>query len=144
MLAKARGAIDWCNGHPLDVRQSGHYAVHSHHIFPVSRLYKEGGYDKTNHLHKKVVNEIADRAFLTGDTNWTLSDDRPAEYFPEIQGKYPGALQKQCIPTSTEIWKMEHYERFLAERRSMIADAFNQVMKGLLEEAPPPKKTALG
>ena len=90
------------------------------------------------------MNEIANRAFLTGDTNWTLSDDRPAEYFPEIQGKYPGALQKQCIPTSTEIWKMEHYERFLAERRSMIADAFNQVMKGLLEEAPPPKKTALG
>jgi len=139
VLAKARGAIDWCNGHPLDVRQKGQYAVHSHHIFPSSRLYGEGGYDIANHLHKKIVNEIANRAFLTGDTNWSLSADRPTEYMPEIQGKYPGALEKQFIPTSPELWNIENYEEFLKQRRILIADSFNALMKELLAEAEPVK-----
>ena len=144
ILAKARGAIDWCNGHPLHVRQAGRYAVHSHHIFPVSRLYNEGGYDKRNHLHKKLVNEVANRAFLTGDTNWSLSADRPSEYIPEIQEKYPGALEKQFIPTSPELWRMENYEDFLKERRKLMASAYNEVMAELSTGVPEEEPLSIG
>jgi len=29
---------------------------------------------------------------------------------PEIEAKYPGALEKQFIPTDTALWKMDRYE----------------------------------
>jgi len=135
ILIKTKGGIDWCNGHPLDLRQKGHYDVHSHHIFPLSRLYKEGGYEQHNQLDKQIVNEIANRAFLTGESNWSLSDDRPATYFPEVKQKYSGALANQFIPDNPELWKMDRYEDFLATRRKMLADGINSLMSGLLEEA---------
>lgn len=134
IMAKARGAVDWCNGLPLDIKQKGAYSLHSHHIFPQSRLYAEGGYRADNHLHKKIVNEIANRAFLTADSNWTLCDDRPENYFQEVRDKYPGAMEKQFVPTASGLWGMDKYEDFLRQRRKLIAKAFNTLMKALLEE----------
>jgi hypothetical protein len=64
ILVKSNGAVDWLNGTPLDTKQSGPYSIHNHHIFPASRLRKERGYDSENHLHNKIVNEIANRAYL--------------------------------------------------------------------------------
>ncbi len=63
ILAKSMGAIDWFNGLPLTSKLKGSYYVHSHHIFPASLLYKNN-YDTDNHLHRKIVNEIANRAFF--------------------------------------------------------------------------------
>jgi len=65
IMAKSRGAVDWFNGSPLATTHGAAYAIHSHHIFPTSILYSQGDYDSENHLHKKIVNEIANRAFLT-------------------------------------------------------------------------------
>ena len=58
---------------------------------------------------------------------------------PEIQGKYPGGLEQQFIPTSPELWNIENYEQFLKQRRKLIADSFNALMKELLAEAEPVK-----
>jgi len=81
VLAKSQGAIDWFNGIPLDVSSGGSYAIHSHHIFPKSLLYSErGGYTPENHLHKKIVNEIANRAFLTDPSNISLGNVEPSRY----------------------------------------------------------------
>jgi hypothetical protein len=134
IMAKAQGAVDWCNGLPLDIKQTGSYSLHSHHIFPQSRLYSEAGYDWKNHVHKKLVNEIANRAFLTADSNWTLSDDRPENYLQEVREKYPGAMEKQFVPSASGLWTMEKYEDFLRQRRKLIAEAFNALMKALLAE----------
>lgn len=133
VLAKARDGVDWCNGLPLDIKQQGYYLIHSHHIFPQSRLYSEGGYEKHNHLHKKLVNEIANRAFLTADSNWDLGSDLPAEYFPEVQRRFPTAMDKQLVPLNSGLWHIEQYEAFLRARRALIATAFNEMMSGLLE-----------
>jgi hypothetical protein len=143
ILAKANGAIDWFNGSPLDVTHGASYQIHSHHIFPQSVLYSEGGYSPENHLHKKIVNEIANRAFLTGTSNLGLSDRPPAEYLPEIERKYPGALQKQFVPLDPALWKLDRFEDFLQRRRELIANAINAHMKSLLGELLPPKKQSL-
>ncbi len=144
VLAKSQGALDWFNGIPLDANPGGSYAVHSHHIFPRSLLYSErGGYTSENHLHKKVVNEIANRAFLTGTSNVSLGNTEPAEYLPEVADKYPGALKKQFIPTDPALWELEHYEDFLAARRMLIADAINKRMGELIAELEPPEPQEL-
>ncbi len=133
MLAKSQGAIDWFNGIPLTAKKTGMYYVHSHHIFPTSRLY-ENGYDQDNHLHRKIVNEIANRAFLTADTNLAISNKLPEEYLPQIEEEYPGALNKQFIPMQPELWKIHRYPEFLEARRSLITLKINEYFNSLIKE----------
>lgn len=127
IVAKASGAVDWFNGLPLDSPHGESYSIHSHHIFPSSVLYANG-YNSENHLHNKLVNEIANRAFLTGSSNMSLSNTPPAEYLPEIEDQYPGALAKQFVPTNPELWQIDRYEDFLVERRRLIAEAISAHM----------------
>jgi hypothetical protein len=145
VLAKANGGIDWFNGIPLDVRKGTSYALHSHHIFPQALLYRSG-YDSENHVHKQIVNEIANRAFLSGPTNQGLSDRAPSDYLPEIESRYPGALQKQFIPLDRSLWELDRFEDFLQARRIKIAEAFSAHMTALLAEvqaAPAPSVSEL-
>jgi len=137
IMCKTNGAVDWFNGMPLEVTHGNSYAIHSHHIFPTSLLYKNGKYDQENHLHRKIVNEIANRAFLTGDTKIGLQDEPPSVYLPEVQKKYPGALQKQLVPLDPALWEIDRFEDFLRARRELIGDAFNKLMANLLEELEP-------
>ena len=135
IMVKSNGAVDWLNGIPLDTKQSGSYAIHSHHIFPTSRLRKEGGYDAKNYIHKQIMNEIANRAFLTADTNVKAISNRiPKEYFPEIERRFPGALEKQLIPMDKNLWEIDRYEDFLKKRRELIAEKINDFMNQLLQE----------
>ena len=133
MLTKAHGAVDWFNGMPLGVSHGQAYRIHSHHIFPQSALYK-AGYDPDSHLHRKVVNEIANRAFLTAESNLRLSDTLPEEYLPEVEKNYPGALAKQFVPMDPALWRVDRYADFLEARRQMIALKINEFMACLVKE----------
>ena len=133
ILAKALGAVDWFNGLPLARNPSNRYYIHSHHIFPQSLLYKRL-YDPNNHLDRKKVNEIANRAFLTAATNQRLGNRPPEEYLSEIEERFPGALDKQFVPKNPELWKVERYEDFLEARRGLIARKLNDFLNSLLVE----------
>ncbi len=143
ILTKSNGAIDWFNGMPLADPHGKSYGIHSHHIFPQSLLYEHGGFSQDNHLDRQLVNEIANRAFLTGDSNINLSNKAPAKYLPEVETKYPGALQKQFIPLDPALWELDRYSEFLQSRRRLIAVAFNNQMQNLIEESAPAKKRSL-
>ena len=143
ILIKMNGAIDWFNGMPLDMPRGASYGVHSHHIFPQSILYDQGGYSSDNHLHKQKVNEIANRAFLTNDSNVGLSNASPVEYLAIVDETYPGALQKQFIPLNPALWQLDHYEAFLQHRRELIARAYNAQMQYLLADLPATQKRSL-
>jgi len=133
ILAKSLGAVDWFNGTSLAHARQNSYYLHSHHIFPQALLYREL-YNPHNHLDRKKVNEIANRAFLTAPTNRRLSDRPPEEYLFEIEERYPGALDKQFIPKNPDLWKVEHYEDFLEARRTLIARKLNDFLNSLLSE----------
>lgn len=137
ILIKANGAVDWFNGVSLEGAHGRSYGLHSHHIFPQSLLYREGSFSNDNHLHRQQVNEIANRAFLTGTSNLELGSRRPAEYLPEIEAKYPGALQKQFVPLDPALWEVERYTEFLHRRRQLIATAFNNQMDHLIQQLLP-------
>ena len=120
VLAKANGAVDWFNGLSLDAPVGGAYGIHSHHIFPQSELYKNG-FSSDSHLDRQVVNAIANRAFLTGDTNLSIGSRLPEDYLPEVEEGFPGALSSQFIPEDTQLWKLGRYRDFLSVRRELIA-----------------------
>jgi len=133
VLAKANGAMDWFNGIPLGGSGGRYFGWQSHHIFPSSLLYR-GEFDPENHIDKKIVNEIANRAFLTAESNIDVSNTPPNEYLPEIEKNFPGALRKQFIPMNEELWKLENYEEFLEVRRKTIAKCINDYLNGLIIE----------
>lgn len=134
ILAKEHGAVDWFNCIPLGSTPQGQaYHIHNHHIFPQSVLYKHG-YDPDNHLHRKIINEIANRAFLTAETNLSISAKLPEEYLPEVDSRYPGALVKQFIPMDPLLWKVERFSDFLEARRELIAHKINEFMSAMIAE----------
>jgi len=133
IITKHKKAIDWANGGSIYDTIGDYYSIQSHHIFPQAVLYKNG-FDSENHLDKKKVNEIANRAFITRDTNFAILDTPPSEYLPEIEKKYPGALERQFIPMEPALWGIEKYDEFLAERRELIADETNKFLQELKEE----------
>ncbi len=138
ILSKAHGAVDWFNGAPLSATFGKAYHIHSHHIFPQALLYGNG-YDRQNHLHRKVVNEIANRAFLTAKSNLQLGATPPEEYLPEVDERYPGALTKQFVPIKPDLWKVELFDEFLKVRRALIAQKINEFMDSLVGEPEPPR-----
>jgi hypothetical protein len=133
VIAKTHDAVDWFNGAPLGTTHGKSYRLHSHHIFPTSVLY-QNGFDSDNHLHRKLVNEIANRAFLTADTNLNLSSALPEAYLPEVEQRYPGALTKQFIPMDPDLWRVDRYLDFLQARRELIARKINEYMDALIAE----------
>lgn len=138
ILSRNNEPVDWKTGEPL----KGSYRLESHHIFPKSQLYGNI-YDSKNHMARKRVNEIANRAFITPKGNKRLSNKLPEEYLPKVKKEHPEALDKQFIPENKELWKLDNYEHFLSNRRKMIAEAINDFMKSLIEKpiGPIPEST---
>ncbi|GAG17080.1 unnamed protein product, partial [marine sediment metagenome] len=118
----SHGAVDWSNGLTLYTKNlGGKYAIEIHHIFPASRLYKEGGLDSNNRAHVARANAIANLVFLTKEANLQVLANLPSDYLPTVIQKYPSALKAQFVPEDPELWKIENYGAFLEERRKLIA-----------------------
>lgn len=131
IVIRAKKGIDWANGIELSQPYGDQYSVERHHIFPRSVLEKVG-YDTGNLHDKRKVHEIANRVPLTKSGNMDIFDQKPKEYLPEIQEKYPGTLEKFMIPDNEELWKLENYEQFLERRRELVAQGINEYMDSLV------------
>ena len=126
MLTRMGGAQDLGTGLPLKSGMLGKMnRLEVHHIFPKSRLYEK---DYT----RAEVNALANFCFLTKDTNLHISNRCPEEYLPEVESRNPGVLASQWVPTDPELWKIENYPDFLAERCRLLADETNRRMEILL------------
>ncbi|MCB0713092.1 MAG: DUF262 domain-containing protein [Ignavibacteriae bacterium] len=126
MLTRMGNARDWGTGLPLKSSLLGKMSrLEVHHIFPKAQLYKRD-HDKSE------VNALANFCFLTKDTNLTISDRLPENYFAEIEASHPGALASQWIPEDQELWKVERYLDFLEARERLLAKELNIRMEELL------------
>lgn len=131
-VIRANGGVDWSNGLCLGNPIGQSYSIEKHHIFPKS-LLAEVGYDTGNNLiHRKRVNEIANRVPLTKRANMDIFNKSPDEYLPIVEDANSGNLEKFMIPMDRDLWKMANYEQFLTERRKLIAKEINKHMKTLL------------
>jgi hypothetical protein len=135
VVARSRGAIDWFNGVALYQKAVGRsFGLEIHHIFPQGLLYKSG-FDSAAPSDKKVVNEIANLAYLTKQANLGISMKKPEVYLPKVLAKYPDALKQQAVPQNPAEWSVSEFRHFLSARRQLLADAINTFMDSLLAPA---------
>lgn len=126
MLTRVGEAKDWGTGLPLKKSLLGKMSsLEVHHIFPKAQLYKRN-------FARPEVNAIANFCFLTKDTNLSISDRLPEDYFPEIEAKHPGALASQWIPMEPELWRIDNYAAFLEARKQLLATEMNRFLRELL------------
>ena len=126
MLTRMGAARDWGTGLPLKAGMLGKMSrLEVHHIFPKSRLYAAGA-------RRAEVNALANFCFLTKDTNLTISNRLPEDYFPQIEEQHPGALASQWIPMDPDLWRMDRYADFLEARKELLSAEANRRFAELL------------
>lgn len=141
VVARANGAKDWFTGLTLYKQAIGaSNGLESHHVFPKGVLAKSG-YSLSE--HKGLVNQVANRAFLTQKANRKISASTPADYLKEVQASHPGALQTQSIPMNQDLWTTDRYEDFLTERCRLLAAAMNGFLDRLVPDDVAKKDLAL-
>ncbi|MBA2536976.1 MAG: hypothetical protein H0V20_06025 [Actinobacteria bacterium] len=101
-----------------------HAGLELHHIFPKNLLYKAG-------YSRPEVNSLANFTFLTKATNIEVTNRDPLEYIPKYEELHPGVLAAHWIPMDPELWRIENYLEFLAERRKLLAAAANSFLDEL-------------
>lgn len=113
-----------------------------HHIFPKQYL-------KDHHFERNLYNQDANYAYLDRPVNESIGKKAPKEYFSiarqqclnEEVGQQCGSIKSleelernlaaNCIPA--DVFDMEHmdYERFLAERRKLMAEKIHKYYESL-------------
>ncbi|EQD58868.1 hypothetical protein B2A_04206, partial [mine drainage metagenome] len=72
------------------------------------------------------INEIANMAFITGQTNRRISNKEATGYLADIVAKQGvAALSSQCVPTDPALWATDRYREFLQLRRAQLAERMN-------------------
>lgn len=119
---RAQNAKDWANPALSLYSKSVGYnnKLQRHHIFPKIFLYEK--YNSNNSLHKAMVNEIGNIAFITQESNMDIFTKNPKVYLPLID---PVQLRKQFIPTDENLYRIENYEQFLEKRRELLCNGIN-------------------
>lgn len=122
---RAQNAKDWTNpAISLYSKNIGYNnKLQLHHIFPKSFLYKK--LNSSNSIHKAMVNEISNMAFITQQSNMDILAKDPALYLPEIATEQ---LRKQFVPTDSKYYGIENYEEFLEERRKLLCNGLNKFL----------------
>lgn len=120
LALKASGAKDWYSGLGLSLTHQGQlHFIQWHHVIPKS-LLKERGYEPGQ------INEIANMAFITGQTNRRISNKEAVDYLRDIVAKQGvAALESQCVPVDETLWSTDRYTDFLSVRRNALAKRMN-------------------
>lgn len=127
---KSRNAVCFTTGVGIRQNMGKKYCLEWDHIFAYAVL-KKAGYGQHNRLKYALAQEITNRAVLTQTANRSKSDQLAENYLAKVQEDFPSALKLQSIPADDELWKLEHYEKFLAARRGMLSDELNAFLEGI-------------
>ncbi|MBK8627421.1 MAG: hypothetical protein IPN86_18195 [Saprospiraceae bacterium] len=118
---RAQDAKDWTNPALTLYSKSVGFnnQLQRHHIFPKAFLYKK--YNGNNSIHKALINEIANMAFITQESNMELLANDPKVYLPKID---PIQLRKQFVPTDENLYSIDKYEHFSESRKKWNSRRF--------------------
>jgi hypothetical protein len=78
------------------------------------------------------INEIANMAFITGQTNRRISNKDAGAYLRRRGARSRVRLkhcESQCVPVNEALWSTDRYRDFLAERRRALADRMNAFIR---------------
>lgn len=129
VLARYARSEDWFNG----VQIGGGQPLELHHIFPKAVLKER--YDLR--ADSRIVDQVANLAFLSQKANARISSKEPAEYLPTIDAR---RLQSQYVPLDPALWTLDRFDEFVQQRRQMLAQGINELLLSLSDEpvTPPP------
>jgi hypothetical protein len=137
VLARSREARDWFSGIRLYDKAVGRSnGLESHHIFPKAVL-KVAGFQSDE--DRRLINELANRAYLTQKANRKIFSTPPNEYLSEVESNQPGALRAQCVPMDRTLWDPERYLEFLSARRQILAQTMNEYLASWISEEGSPE-----
>lgn len=124
LALKAAGAKDWYSGLGLSLTHQGKlHFIQWHHVIPKS-LLKDKGYETGE------INEIANMAFITGQTNRRISNKEAVNYLRDVVAKQgEAALHSQCVPVDETLWSTDRYRDFLKLRREALAHKMNAFIR---------------
>ena len=119
MLQKTKDMKDWYTGIPI--REYPADELDAHHIFPRIHLDARG-------TPYEDLENIANIALITKETNQKIRDRAPEAYLDEIDRQDQEMLRAHCIPRDKELWKIENYEKFLEKRRELMSQKTNLIL----------------
>ena len=120
LALRARGMKDWSSGAVVDPgATSASGDIERHHIHPKATLAR---------VDERLVNEIANQAFIGKATNREISGKPPALYLPRYVELSPELLTQHAIPEDRELWQTERYADFLEARRILLAEAIGELV----------------
>lgn len=119
---KKAGATDWRSNIAIALDHSGkQHRLQFHHIFPKAVL-KELVTDRE-------ADDIANLAFIGGQTNRRINVTPPSEYIPSLAAKGGNEpFVSQGIPLESALLQVGAYKEFLAARRSNVALMLNRFL----------------
>jgi len=134
VLAKKDQARDLQTGNIINYTNFGNNnKIENDHIFPKSKLdsfFKDK--IKEDSERKKIINEVANIAFMGKKGNIIKTNDDPLVYFPKVYGKYgKNIFDKQSIPYDSDLNTYEKYEEFLNARAAILVEKANSFLAGL-------------
>lgn len=136
ILMKQRRATDWGTGKRPTLDEIEPTETHLHHIFPFNfiiknkaaqKWYVDNDYSLAD--FRAEVNDIANLTFISQAKNSEINDMPPWQYLPN---ETTSEMRKaHFIPEDQDLWKAERFAQFLDERRRLIAQAMNSLLKHL-------------
>lgn len=129
---KSKDAVCFSTGLGIRKNMGAKYALEWDHVFPYSVL-KNNGFNPNNRLEYALMQEITNRAIITQSANRTKSIRLAEDYLTWVEDRFPGSLEKQCIPMDRELWKLENYYKFLEARRKLLSAELNAFLAGITE-----------
>jgi uncharacterized protein with ParB-like and HNH nuclease domain len=130
---KSLDAVCFSTGVGIRQNMGEKYALEWDHIFPYSVLRDEADFNPQNRIDYALMQEITNRAIISQVANRTKSTLHAEDYLNWVAEQFPGALERQCIPTDEELWKLENYKQFLVARRQLLTEKLNAFLVGITE-----------
>ena len=123
IMMRKHGAKDWYQDVEINLANVGsQLKVQFHHIFPQARLKAAGDFDASE------INDIANLAFIGGNTNKRISAEDPSVYLQKISKENRAA---QCVPLNDNLYAISEYRSFLSARRKLLASEMNAYLASL-------------
>jgi hypothetical protein len=122
---KSDSATDWWTGLQISPTHAGkRNQIQHHHIFPKKFIA-----DSLEGVPARQVDDLANLAFISANTNIRISDKNPEVYLASIVEKNPTALALQQVPRDSSVWEAQSFSRFLEERRALIVQRLNNFVE---------------
>lgn len=119
---RAADARDWKTNLKLGINHTGKAdAIEYHHVFPKAYMRREAAGTSS-----KLVDDIANLAFIGSETNKLISDKAPSDYKGLFSKEI---LAKQLVELPDGLDTSNGFEVFLGRRRSLIADRLNEFIR---------------